>query len=369
MWKYGNCSGDAGDAVAGTSLLADQFIRSGYRVVTARTLGRAIQRAQVVVWFPDRFEPLNPATCQFFNEWLSADTGRTLIYVGRDFDVRTAYWRRLLRESVPGQELAIQQRLAQSQVSWARRLASLPATDSCLWFKIDRRQSPLDVQRLEGPLRDACSSLPHQLELRHRVQASAPDANVNVLLSADQQPLITEYQMSYWQQSRLLIVTNASPLVNLSMTLPAHQQLAQRLIDSCGTPGRCVFLISGVNDPVTAGQAELHHLVRILTTPPFSSLLMHVLIMGLVYCFAVYPMFGRPKSLGRHDESDFGRHVEALGQLLAKTTDSGFAQMQRQEYLQRVAGLVAPEEPVAGNPFRPSTDAEPPAPTAGQPNT
>ncbi len=350
--KYGACSGQAGDAVAGTSLFADQFVRSGYRVATARTLGRVIERAQVVVWFPDRFAPPDDQTCQFFNRWLSDSRGRALIYVGRDFDARSAYWQRLLSESRPGNALAIRQRLAQSRATWATQRASLPATASCPWFAIDRDQGPVEARPIEGPLAGSLASSSHQLVIHDRLKVTNADAQVEVLLSVGGQPMIRQYQLPFWPQSRLLIVTNASPLLNLGLTLPAHRQLAQELIDLCGTPDRCVFLTSDARDPLLAEEAEVHHLIRIFTTAPFSSVLMHLSVMGLIYCFAVYPMFGRARSIDSLDKSDFGRHVEALGRLLAKTKDSPYAQAQRNEYLHRVAGQIPePGREPGENPF------------------
>lgn len=350
-WKYGSCTGAAGNLATGTSLFADEFARAGYRVKTARTLGRVIEHSQVVVWFPDRLAPPSDAACTFFDSWLASRPGRTLIYVGRDFDARSAYWRRLSGEAPTANKLAIRQRLAQSKATWARRQASQPATASCRWFTIDRTQPAIEIQQAGGPLATALgSSAPHLLELHDRVNVTRPDAQVRLLLHVDQQPLIAEYRMPNWQQSRLLIVTNSSPLLNLGMTYASHQQLAGQLVALCGTPDRCVFLTSGARDPALAEEAQTHHLVQIFRTPPFSGMLMHLSLMGLIYCFAVYPIFGRPRTIDAPDQSDFGRHVEALGRLLAKTHDSLYAQSQRHEYQHKVAGQI-PESETGDNPF------------------
>ncbi len=349
--------------------------RSKNEVIKSPRLGHwgSINRANVVVWFPNHFSPPADATCDFFNNWLAEQPNRTLIYVGRDFDARSAYWQRMLQQRSPSEELAIRQRLARSKAAWASHHAALPVTESSKWFTVYRRRhtTPRVVNsrleesndvRLGGPLTEEIASDDHQLTISDRMKAKKLGANVETWLSLDDQPLIASFQMTYWHNSRLLLVTNASPLLNLSMVQPAQQRLAAELVKLCGRPGRCVFLISKQNEPVLASEAANHHLIQILTTPPFSAILMHMAAMGLVYCFAVYPIFGRVRKLESNDETDFGRHVEALGRLLAKANNSEHADLLRHDYQQLVSGQSREPQVSKGagdNPFRELHDREP----------
>jgi len=64
---------------------------------------------------------------------------------------------------------------------------------------------------------------------------------------------------------------------------------------------------------------------------------MHLLALGIVFCFAVFPIFGRPRKLAEAGSSDFGKHIAAIGELMSRTQDRGYAQQCRDVYQQRVA--------------------------------
>ena len=49
---------------------------------------------------------------------------------------------------------------------------------------------------------------------------------------------------------------------------------------------------------------------------------------------AGWPIFGRPRQLLPPSPSDFGKHVAALGQLLARTQDHNYAQSRLAQYRQ-----------------------------------
>ena len=44
------------------------------------------------------------------------------------------------------------------------------------------------------------------------------------------------------------------------------------------------------------------------------------------------PIFGRPKEYPKEQVSDFGKHLEAVGELLEKTRDVGYAERQIADY-------------------------------------
>jgi hypothetical protein len=57
-------------------------------------------------------------------------------------------------------------------------------------------------------------------------------------------------------------------------------------------------------------------------------------ILGIVFCLARSPIFGRPRELPPDSPADFGKHVAALGQLLARTQDRHYAQARLAHYRQ-----------------------------------
>ena len=72
------------------------FTRAGHKVFSWRRLSpRLSERADAIVWFPDDFEPPTPEVRRWLEDWLIEEPGRTLIYVGRDFDAARWYWKKI----------------------------------------------------------------------------------------------------------------------------------------------------------------------------------------------------------------------------------------------------------------------------------
>jgi hypothetical protein len=127
------------------------------------------------------------------------------------------------------------------------------------------------------------------------------------------------------EMGRLIVIENASFLLNLPLVNHANRRLAGRLIDSVGRPGRVVFLESGPGGPPIDPPAEGSALARLFGAWPLGAILLHLAVLGIIFCFARWPIFGRPKVPPAETVSDFGKHVEAVGELLARTRDRGYA--------------------------------------------
>ena len=71
---------------------------------------------------------------------------------------------------------------------------------------------------------------------------------------------------------------------------------------------------------------------EVFTVWPIGVVAMHFVILGITACFALLPIFGRPRQLAEESRSDFGKHVEALGELLAATADHQYAAGRVRDY-------------------------------------
>src|SRR5277367_5178698 len=92
---YGSASGFGESSVNGTRVLFDMFSDRGHRVEIWEQLSPRLLKADVIVWFPDDFEPPSSDVRSWLYDWLLAAPDRTLIYVGRDFDAAPVYWKNL----------------------------------------------------------------------------------------------------------------------------------------------------------------------------------------------------------------------------------------------------------------------------------
>ena len=93
--EYGQTSGFGQSSVNGTRVLADMFTDRGHRVESWYRLSPKLMEADVIVWFPNDFEAPSTEVREWLEEWLFDASGKTLIYVGRDFDAAPGYWQQL----------------------------------------------------------------------------------------------------------------------------------------------------------------------------------------------------------------------------------------------------------------------------------
>ena len=85
-----------------------------------------------------------------------------------------------------------------------------------------------------------------------------------------------------------------------------------------------VFLESGPDGP-TIGSREDESEPSLFDTPPVDLVLLHLALLGVIFCFSRWPIFGRPVEESTTYEADFGRHVIAMGELLERTGDVHYA--------------------------------------------
>ncbi|MGH7192227.1 MAG: hypothetical protein ACREJM_01695, partial [Candidatus Saccharimonadales bacterium] len=119
-----------------------------------------------------------------------------------------------------------------------------------------------------------------------------------------------------------------------------NRKLAGKLIESIGPPRQhVVFLESDPGGPPVSNEEPREHQrtgLDILGIWPFSLIFLHLVAVGLLFCYSRYPIFGRARPLEAPALADFGRHVAALGTLLERTRDRAYALNRVAHYQQTV---------------------------------
>lgn len=376
------------DSVNGTAALGGMFKAAGYRVNGWRRLSPKLEDYDVIVWFPDDYAPPTKEQRRFLESWLASDTGRTLIYVGRDYDAATTYWQTVLPSVPPEQSLEVARRLATMSAEQARARAALQFDESFDWFTLETARPRGRVAKLTGPWSRDINAQQAEIYLNSTLaipsekqqRAWQPDqggdpATFAPLLATDAGPLVTRITAPQWGSSQLLVVTNGSFLLNLPLVNQEHRKLAVRLIEACGTPGKAVFLESGEGGPLILAEDPDDAYptgLEVFTVWPLGIIVLHMTALGILCCFAAYPIFGRPRevvlssdastaraatyrsgyytagsstvdvSARRIERSHFGKHIDALGELLEATQDREYA-IRRvtyyQEHVRRESGI------------------------------
>ncbi len=373
---YGQRRGKAGRSVNGTSVLAGMFKAAGIRTVTVKSLSSRLDRYDVLVWAPDDFAPPSQEVRDFFDQWLTNDLAeddeapRILIYVGRDYDAACDYWREMLIAAPAAQRAEIQRRWAETQSVHDAARIDMPAEQCCEWFMVRRDYPGQFLAQLQGPWSEGILAprthiwsqgrldIPTPAELDAFWKHSPPPVNLRPdfqpLLQSGEQTVAYEITKPAWRDSRIVVVTNGSFLLNLPLVNHQHRLLAGKLIDDCSISDQVAFLESGpAGLLVVAGLNEIPDDVirrRMLLS-------IHWLVWGMLFCFSVFPIFGRPKPLPEEPTADFGQHVDALAALLARTGDSSYARQQLGLYHKTPSNVTKSASTGGNSPFAATGDA------------
>jgi len=302
------------------------FERAGHKVLARTSLSPWLrQNADCIVWFPDDFRGPSPQVQTWLVGWLAEEPERTLIYVGRDFDAAPRYWEKI-RALAPASQLAeIQRRKAAADLLFNEQRARLRENEDCGWFKVDVKPAPRQVSSLEGEPEWLAGVDPSkaEIELASRL---VPSPEAEALLTSGSDVLVSRQLV---EDSQLIVVANGSFLLNLPLVNHEHRKLAGHLIHQIGPPPQTVvFLQSFAGGPPIRDKDPSPNPpsgLEILNVWPTNWILMHLVVAGILFCFARYPIFGRPLEPKPDGRSDFGRHIEAVGQWLARSGDEEYA--------------------------------------------
>jgi hypothetical protein len=334
-----------GKSVNGTGVLADMFENAGHKVTSRSALSPGLHEiADVIVWFPDDFQPPNQQAVSWLENWLAARAGRTVIYVGRDYDAAPAYWREI--QPLPPLEQAPQvqaKRLVAEQEFDSARNAAVDGA-SCNWFTLQKiAKPPRRVTTLTGPWSAGVNLAGADVDLYSDYKFGAAD---ETLLASNLETIVARRSCfaaidyaSGAETSQLIVVTNGSFLLNYSLVNHEHRKLAGHLLNEIPPGQRIVFVESGPGGPQilqNEPKPKSPNGLEVFAVWPLGTVLLHLAVAGIIFCFARYPIFGVPRDPAKESLSDFGKHVTAYAELLEATGDRTYARKKVEQYRQAV---------------------------------
>jgi len=348
--SYGRRRGsDYTTSANGTAVLAEMFKAAGYRVTTFTRLSPKLKDIDVIVWAPDDFEPPGNEQREFLENWLIEGEGRVVVYIGRDYDAASAYWAKV-RPTAPAEDAAeMQRRLAKSKADYAAQRAKMPVKKYARWFTAQRDGKRRDIRTLQGPWAQGIDAQKCEITLAGRldVPAQADKGASDPELPTDFEPLLTSEgdtlafrvenkdDKEDWNDGQVIVLANGSWVLNYPLVNHEHRKLAARLVNECGSPGKVAFVESSAGgppvldkEPTSAASSPL----AFMDVWPLNAIIIHLTILGIIFCLARSPIFGRPRELPTESPADFGKHVTALGELLARSKDRNYAQGRLHQY-------------------------------------
>ncbi len=332
--QYGQRKGSMrAGSVNGTGVLGEMFQQAGHKVFSWHLLSPKLHdRADCIVWFPDDFKPPGDDVLEWLQLWLEDRPDRTLIYVARGFDAAGFYWGKVEPEAPEDQVRLVQQQKTDANSTHQRRRPVPTQTDECDWFTVQHVNHSRQVRTLQGDPNWYEEIDASQLEIELLGRIVAPDS-AERLLESEGDVLITREE---FYDSQLIVVANGSFLLNLPLVNHEHRKLAGKLIEAVGPPQQTVvFLESSSSGPKISEkdpQAQTPSGYELFFVYPL--IFAHLALLGLIFCFSRWPIFGIPRELEPPPSADFGKHIEALGDLLRRTGDRAHAITRLKHYQQ-----------------------------------
>jgi hypothetical protein len=394
---YGKSKGLGKTSLNGFGALRTAFEQAGASSRDISRFSERVLRTDAIVWTPQSFAPIETKVTQWFERWL-ATGNKTLVYVVPDSGSEADYWTDAAKLASPEQRLEYRKRAAKSinqRMTWRLNRVQQPSNG---WFRVEPLKHRQYVTKLEGSWQEEVGGPGGELGgfVEFAVipydKDQAPNAtttptflggptgpgtqqwyfpedvtttNVPIkftrsLTTGDGNSIVTELQSSNWNGSRIIVVAGGSLLTNYGLTKPMNQRLAAKIIKTATPTGkdemRVGFLSSSANIPVSEKKpgAPVVAGMEMLTVWPISLVTMHGVILGLVICLMLYPIFGRPKRITNTKQSDFGHHLDAVAALMIRAKGEQYARQRISDYMKRVVGeTVGPW--VLPDPPRPET--------------
>ena len=78
--------------------------------------------------------------------------------------------------------------------------------------------------------------------------------------------------------------------------------------------------------------------MEIFFRSPSGWILWHFAAVGIIFCYSRWPIFGLPRFLKRGSTSDFGKHLDAMAELLQRSGDAAYALGRLKHYQQTTKG-------------------------------
>ena len=349
-------------SINGTGVLADMFRNAGSEIIYSRILGTPTRRADVIVWAPNSYRLPGKEEVQAIEQWLQAKPDRTFIFIGRDYDATMDYWVEVTKDATDDEKILLALKMLDVWGGFQVKRMQLKDGEDCGWFTMNTESTVKTIKSLEGDMRWLAGTENGKFHMRVQGfldfkgkidQPSSSAYKYDIKLHSNGIPIVTEITSQIFYRSKIYAVVNGSFLLNVPLVNHEHRKLADTMIRQCSQTRVVCFLESDYDDsehvPVVTNDPAPPlppSILTILQSWPFGFILMHLIVVGIVYCFFRYPIFGKAKTTfvvtttiddktRKQSVANFGRHIQALGNLMRRSGNETYARNCVSQYQQR----------------------------------
>jgi hypothetical protein len=133
---------------------------TGARILKPKKLSPRLDDVEVILLIGTTYEPPGKLAREWLEKWLSSDSGRTVIYFGRDFECDQDYRNKTLPMVAADKQLLAREALATRQATdFVDRITTLPEDTFCRWFFIRPSARGIVHTQFSGPWAEALDGL------------------------------------------------------------------------------------------------------------------------------------------------------------------------------------------------------------------
>ena len=359
--KYGKVN-EKPRSINSTSLFAERLEELGYDVTVRNRISPKINDFDTVFWFPENPRCPSDRATEAIENWMNEGYGydsKTLVYVGADYRADEDYYQ-AIQESMPPELQAEGLRLlSEAQLATQRRKNSWNQDDyfgtsntSCDWFDIEAIK-PRKSNLLDGPIAtdagfSVAPELPIEVMMSPNISRSSSLWEKESLLTVDDEDMVYQLvQRNEFCEKRIIVVQNASFLVNFAAADPNKQALADQLISTaCRTTDDSYY---GYDLSVLILESELEIPIRNtdfvnenswawIAEEPLCYFVPNALFWGVLFCFVCFPIFGRPRRLTKRSTTSFRNHINAVAKQLSRSGGTQHAHKTIEQYQDSLTG-------------------------------
>ena len=350
---YGRASGpNYSSSINGTRVLHEIVEEIGHPVDRYTKLSPRWDKYQTVFWIPDAFGSPSEQHINWIENWLTGGGYRTVVYVARDYDATVSYWEMLMNQSnsAVAKDSELRRQFHQEYSEYSKKRDRFSGLVSNSWFELES-QAYQRATQVDGILADGIE--PDLLDIRYGNlprpgvvvdKGEFGKYEVNTVLKVDGQPMVYTLHSIRSPTNRIIIVGNASFLLNLPLANPANRDLASSLVwfatENQYVGDRVLFIESDDVPPILDRDIpETHSTWSWITKKPLRYIVPNILFCSLLFCFVYFPIFGRAKITKPKQTSNFRDHIDALGKLIKRTKSTTQAESWIQQYRRMSKGV------------------------------
>ena len=356
--KYGKVN-EQPHSINSTSLFAKRLEDLDYQVTVRNRISPKINDFNIVFWFPESSRCPSDSAVKAIEEWSNANyEAKTLVYVGGDYRADEDYYHAIQKSISPELKSETQRLVSEAQLAtqtrknqWGEFGWIINQNRACDWFDLEaikRKRSNL----LAGPMAseadfDSVPELPIEFLMSPNNAGPYKRWKKESLLTVDGEDMVYRLTEKNYSDFQIIVVQNASFLVNFALADPDKQALADQLIvaatDSDNLSGygydwNVLILESEGDIPIRSTDFVNENSWAWIAEAPLCYIIPHALVWGVLFCFVYFPIFGRPKRLPKRSTTSFRNHINAVAKQLSRSGGKAHAHRTIEHYQESLPG-------------------------------